>query len=264
MELTHIDGGAAFDFGRTSEDYALYRDIYPASLFDGLRAAGIGLQGQRILDLGTGTGAFPRGLYGGGAEFTGVDISPEQIREAGRMARAGGMDIRFLAGAAEDVDFPPGSFDVVSAVQCFLYFDKDAVLPKIHRLLAEDGLFLTVWMAWLPGESEIARETEALVLKYNPRWRGGGYAGQEAGDVPAWAAPLFSVRDAYAWTENVPFSRESWMGRIRACRGVAAALDADATAAFDAEHGRMLDGLSGDVFAVPHQILVRIFRKNPA
>ena len=30
-----IDGGKAFDWGRTSEDYAKYRDIYPAAFYDG-------------------------------------------------------------------------------------------------------------------------------------------------------------------------------------------------------------------------------------
>ena len=40
-----IDCGREFDFGRVSGSYARYRDIYPASLYDKLRAMGIGKPG---------------------------------------------------------------------------------------------------------------------------------------------------------------------------------------------------------------------------
>lgn len=55
-----MDRGREFDFGRVSGSYARYRDIYPASPYDKLRAMGIGKPGQRILDLGSGTGVLPR------------------------------------------------------------------------------------------------------------------------------------------------------------------------------------------------------------
>lgn len=29
MKISDIDGGKSFDWGKTSEDYAKYRDIYP-------------------------------------------------------------------------------------------------------------------------------------------------------------------------------------------------------------------------------------------
>ena len=33
MELSHIDHGEPFDWSRTSQDYARYRDIYPPEFF---------------------------------------------------------------------------------------------------------------------------------------------------------------------------------------------------------------------------------------
>ena len=49
MKLGSIDKGNEFDFGRTSENYAMYRDIYPKSMYDKLIAFGIGKPNQRIL-----------------------------------------------------------------------------------------------------------------------------------------------------------------------------------------------------------------------
>jgi hypothetical protein len=39
---TNIDEGRAFDWGKTSPDYAVYRPGYPASFYTVLQAVGIG------------------------------------------------------------------------------------------------------------------------------------------------------------------------------------------------------------------------------
>lgn len=70
-----IDGGKPFDWGLTSADYAKYRDIYPDVLYQTLYEMGIGGPGQRILDIGTGTGVLPRRMARYGACFTGLDLS---------------------------------------------------------------------------------------------------------------------------------------------------------------------------------------------
>ena len=50
------------DFGATAVDYAKHRAGFPSSLFNKLSEYGIGLPGQNIVDLGTGTGTLARGL----------------------------------------------------------------------------------------------------------------------------------------------------------------------------------------------------------
>lgn len=261
MRLDSIDGGAEFDFGRTSLDYGRYRDIYPASLYEGLLAAGIGLSGQRILDLGTGTGPVPRSLSPSGALVTGVDVSDAQIEEARRLSAEAGLAADFIVAPAENTGLPSGAFDAVTAVQCFLYFDRDRALAEIARLLVPRGLFATAWMAWLTRESPIAAATERLVLSYNPGWQGKDYA-RSRPDVPEWSLPLFERVACLDYVASIPFTRESWRGRIRACRGVAASLSDEAVADFDAEHARLLERIAPERFEIPHHVLAHVFRKR--
>ena len=131
------------------------------------------MKGQKVLDLGTGTGVLPRNLYPYGAEFIGTDISENQLTEAQKLSETNGMHIKYILLSAEDIDFSDNYFDVVTACQCFMYFDKSIVLPKIHRILKDNGHFCILFMARLPYESEIAGKSEELVLKYNPSWTGG-------------------------------------------------------------------------------------------
>ena len=110
-----IDGGKPFDWGRTSADYAKFRDIYPQKFYENIVNRGLCVKGQHVLDLGTGTGVIPRNLYAYGAEWVGTDISPEQIAQAKRLAEEAGMQIDFRAASAEETNFPDGSFDVITA-----------------------------------------------------------------------------------------------------------------------------------------------------
>ena len=78
MKLSFIDKGNEFDFGRTSDDYAKFRDIYPESMYEKLKSFGIGKKGQKILDLGSGTAVLPINMAGTGAEFTATAV-PERL-----------------------------------------------------------------------------------------------------------------------------------------------------------------------------------------
>ena len=119
MKSKGIDGGKAFDWGFTSGEYAKYRDIYPPALYERLRALGVAADGTAWLDIGTGTGILPQNLYNKNARITGVDISEEQIAFAKKTADENGFDINYLVSPAESTDLPGGSFDTITAAQCF-------------------------------------------------------------------------------------------------------------------------------------------------
>ncbi len=263
MEIKNqaIDNGQAFDWGRTSEEYAKYRDIYPKEFYEKLAGLSLGVKGQRALDIGTGTGVIPRNMYAYGADWTGADISENQIKYAKQLSREAGMDISYFVSAAEDIDFPNESFDVIIACQCFMYFDKDILLPKIHRMLKRDGHFAVLFMAWLPEESGIAKTSEELVLKYNPSWSG-GHMTRYSLEAPLWCKDMFEPAHMLAYDSPVTFTRDSWHGRMKACRGIgASSLSRAEIAAWEQEHMAYMQTVP-ETFDILHYVTVLDVKKK--
>ncbi len=260
MDITKrdIDNGRAFDWGRTSEDYARYRDIYPQEFYDRILCRGLCSDGQRVLDIGTGTGVIPRNMYRYGAKWTGSDISAEQIEQARRLSD--GMDIDYYALPAEKLSFPDGTFDVITACQCMWYFDHSVTAPLFGRLLREGGRLLFLYMAWLPFEDSIAAASEEIVLKYSPEWSGGRETVHPI-VIPEEYNDCFELVNREEYRLKVHFTRESWNGRMKACRGVGATLPPERLAEWEEEHTKMLEKTAPPEFDVKHYAAIAELKK---
>src|SRR5215471_11756138 len=174
---TNIDEGHAFDWGKTSPDYAVYRPGYPACFYTVLQALGIGTPGQDVLDLGTGTGVLARAFAKQGAHVTGVDIAEAQISAARQLATQERLDIRFVTCAAEEAEFSPQSFDIVSCGQSWLYFNTQRMIPLVKMWLKPAGKLVLTHLSWLPRKDPIAQASEQLILRYNSHWSDADFPG---------------------------------------------------------------------------------------
>lgn len=254
-----IDPGRNIDWGKTSEDYAKYRPGPPPSFFEKLRVLGVGLPEQSILDLGTGTGVMAREFAKCGVKrVCGSDISDVQVKMAATLAERAGLNVDFRTAPAEAQPFGSAEFDVITANQCWLYFDKSKVIPEVRRLLRPGGVLVTSHFSWLPRLDLTVRRTEELILKHNPSWTAADYSG-EIPAFPKWAEGHFRLKGMFYYDEAIPFTRESWRGRIRACRGVGAALSEPEVAKFDEEHEQLLKSIVPDSFTILHRIDAHIF-----
>lgn len=263
MEIrdSRIDAGKAFDWGKTSEEYAKFRDIYPAEFYRKIVDRGLCIKGQRVLDLGTGTGVLPRNMHKYGAEWIGTDISLEQIEQAKILADTSNMKIDFRTVPTEQLEFPARSFDVITACQCFWYFDHEKVMPKLAEILKTDGKLLILYMAWLPYEDRIAGASEELVLKYSPKWSGAGETRHPIW-IPDIAYEYFEMEDHEEYDLEVAFTKESWHGRMRACRGVGASLSEEELARWEREHRELLDRIAPEEFEVQHYAALTVLKKR--
>ena len=255
MIIQDIDKGKAFDWGKTSSDYAKYRDIYPQEFYDYILSLGLCKDGQRVLDLGTGTGVLPRNMYRYGAEWTGTDIAENQIAQAKALAKEAGMNIEFFTCRAEEVSFPENTFDVITACQCIWYFDHSVTSETFARMLKSGGRFLILYMGWLPYEDVVAGKSEKIILKHNPDWTAYGDTVH-----PVWVPEVylknFVLLSQKEFRVDIPFTRDGWHGRMRACRGVGASMSPEQLAAWDREHREMLEQNAPEKFMVKHYVSV--------
>jgi len=250
-----IDNGKFFDWGRVSLDYARYRDIYPSVFYERIAERNLCVKGQKALDLGTGTGVLPRNMYQYGAEWTAADISPNQINQAVKMSEDSNLNINYIVSSTEELDFPNDSFDVVTACQCFWYFNHDITAPKIYNMLKKGGSLLILYMAWLPFEDKIAGESEKLVLKYSPNWSGARETFKPI-CIPEIYSYYFELNYHDEYRVKIPFTKQTWHGRMKACRGVGASLNESELKDWEQEHIKLLNRIAPEEFEVQHYCAV--------
>ena len=108
--------------------------------------------GERILDIGAGTGAVLESVLATCpqvGECTAVDISPEML------ARIRHPRIGLSCNDAEELPFPDASFDVAVCRQTLHYIDDlDRCLGEIRRVLRPDGVLVIGQMTPFAAEDE--------------------------------------------------------------------------------------------------------------
>ncbi|MEC5384807.1 class I SAM-dependent methyltransferase [Uliginosibacterium sp. H3] len=250
------------DFGRTADDYRRHRAGFPDSLFTRLAVHGVGIAGQRLLDIGTGTGSLARGFARRGCQVTGLDPSTNLTAQARELDGEAGVNIDYVTSRIEDNTLPDASFDIVSAGQCWHWFDRPRAAAQCFRLLKPGGIVLCTNFDWLPAPGSVVEATEKLILEHNPAWTahsGHGIHYKEFADL---TGAGFHALQSFSFDEDVPYTHESWRGRIRASAGIAASLPADAVARFDAAHAEMLVArFPQETLLTPHRIFALVGRK---
>jgi SAM-dependent methyltransferase len=107
--------------------------------------------GDRVLDLGTGTGSVAIGaaaLVGSAGRVTGVDISPDMLALARRrVAESGHSNVDLLEGRAEQLPAEDGSVDVLLSSLSLMYvIDRGVAAREIRRVLRPGARFVAaVW-----------------------------------------------------------------------------------------------------------------------
>lgn len=107
--------------------------------------------GERVLDVGCGTGTLAVGIKHAAPEarVTGLDLDGAMLSRAHRKAGLAGMAVDFVRGSSYALPWPDESFDKVVSSLFFHHLDregKDLTLREIHRVLRPGGaLFVADW-----------------------------------------------------------------------------------------------------------------------
>lgn len=99
----------------------------------------INLVRSRVLDYGCGNGYFSCVLGQKGAIVTGIDISPESIREAAELSRKEGLSNEFRVCDAHQTSFNDNSFDFVFGNGVLHHLDLERAYAEVARVLKPNG-----------------------------------------------------------------------------------------------------------------------------
>ena len=99
------------------------------------------------------------------------------------------------------------------------------------------------------------------MLKYNPGWTGAGETLH-----PLYIPECYNEKFEQTYHEeyklNVHFTRESWNGRMKACRGVGASLPEDMISAWEAEHLQLLSEIAPPEFDILHYAAITELKRK--
>jgi len=249
------------DFGATAEDYARHRVGFPDSLFEHLVSYGVGKPHQKVVDLGTGTGSLARGFARRGCRVVGIDPALPLLEQARGIDAREGLRIEYRVARAEETGLPDGFADVVSAGQCWHWFDRTRAAREVARVLRSGGSLVIAHFDWIPLSTNVVRATEELIEQHNPEWRyGWGF-----GIYPAWLRDLgeagFRDLETFSYDVDVSYTPEAWRGRIRASAGVGGSLAELQVREFDDALARLLAArFPGEVLITPHRLFAVVGR----
>jgi SAM-dependent methyltransferase len=100
------------------------------------------VEGQDVLELGSGAGQWSIVLARRGARPVALDNSARQLEHARRAFGDAGLDIPTVHASADDLPFPDGSFDIVFCDWGAMTFaDPRRTVPEVARVLRPGGRF---------------------------------------------------------------------------------------------------------------------------
>ena len=110
---------------------------YESRLLLGMARPG---QGEKILDVGCGTGVFTADLLAAGSRVTGLELSLPMLRRAGK--KASGLSFHMVRGDMRRLPFAVGSFDKTVSVTAIEFLDEDApsAVAEMFRVTRPGGL----------------------------------------------------------------------------------------------------------------------------
>ncbi len=205
-------------FNRVAAAYDRHRPAYPDQLIDhACELAGI-TSGDRVLELGCGTGQLTRSLLSRGLRVTALEPGDQLIALARRNLHGSGA-VEFVGARFEDVRLPRGEFTAVFSASAIHWIGPDVSWQKAADALVPGGALALVQYFGLDDERsaddqhELRRALAAIAPEMAASW-------------PQYRDLASTLRGVHERRENVS-EVWAWLGGYELARAYASRLFAD-------------------------------------
>jgi len=163
--MTRLPESAARRYGRVFDEiaaeYDRHRPAYPDELVDqACQAAAIG-SGDRVLEVGCGSGQLTRGLAARGLHVTALEPGKNLIALA-RQNLEGAGEVEFVNARFEDASLPHEWFQAVFSASAFHWVDPKVGWQRVADVLVPGGMLALVQYFGLE-EPRTKRDQEAAL-----------------------------------------------------------------------------------------------------
>ncbi len=161
-------------FRGTAWYYARFREGYPEDFFDLTKRKFDLLQGDRVLDLGCGTGQIAIPISAFVKEVVAMDPEPEMVAEGKNQAEMqGAHNIVWIKGGSEDISRMKkviGNFKLVMMGTSFHWMNRGETLDDLHEIIIDGGGIAIVWNTsiW----TEVPNDWQLAVKGVITKWLG--------------------------------------------------------------------------------------------
>lgn len=232
MKLPPAARGSTKVFGPLAAEYARFRPSYPDPLFNAL-AERLGPDPGLALDVGSGTGAAVLPLLERGMRV--VAVEPNRAMLSWARSGVGGRPgwIGAIASRAETLPVAPGVAGCVTVAQAFHWFEAEAALAEMARVLRPGGTLALVWNVTVPDA--FTDDVHELIVRHNPGY--GRPVTRSMLDTPAPLArhPAFVVDPAERFDHQRPMTEDAYVGYAFSWSYCGGALTEEQRAPFEGE-----------------------------
>jgi SAM-dependent methyltransferase len=202
-----VRDGTVFD--RVATEYDRSRPTYPAELVDrACRLAGIG-SGDRVLEVGCGTGQLTGSLLARGLRVTALEPG-RRLMSLAEQNLSGRGDVEFVNARFEDADLPRSRFQAVFSASAFHWIDPEVAWHAAARALVPGGTLALIQYCGLrdprtePDQRALLSALASIAPEIAADWP---VYRNRAGIVAGALRRRRNVSDVWAWVSSHDVAR---------------------------------------------------------
>ncbi|GGP11042.1 hypothetical protein GCM10011346_21570 [Oceanobacillus neutriphilus] len=150
--------------------------------------------------------------------------------------------------------FEDASYEIVTAVFCWHWFNKVKVAEEVHRVLQNNGRLAIINYEWIPFKNDITMYTQELIETFNPTSK----RASETLMFPEWADDIynagFSQVETFSFDVKVNYCIENWIGRIQTSPEIGGALRENDIVLFNQKLENFLSKQTDGPFEIPYRV----------